>query len=517
MLIAVLCSAPGLQGEEYDSSSGKNAYGRAYDIASPSVVSIRGEKKFDAKEAGKSPIAGKMPGKSENVTGMGTGIIVDHRGYIVTNYHVVKGLTKIQVTTSDETLFREVEFISYDQKTDLALLKVRPIKPLTPIRFGRSDRVYVCQDVLAIGNPFGYSNAVSRGIVSGLDRPLTSSETASYDSVIQTDTAINPGNSGGPLVNLDGEMIGMNAAVRDDAQNIAFAIPVDMVADVVERMIRVSAAKMTSHHGLTLEAVETPSGGHPRGTYETDSVRVLAVEPNSPADAAGIEPGDFLLTSNEIEIKTPFDFTRSLIGVGLADPVDITYKRENTKQTARMALSISTPNADGGELLAVAKRPVGEKNSGGFHEASAAPSYTRDVAFGGSKERSAMGETVLHALGVEVEPVSAEEYKKRYPDLSVVSMDNYKIIPSGGVTVTAVSESTPFKTEKSGIQKGDLIFGFVVDDSPENRWGVSSLDNLYFIARKWNELAGTAGNAKVYLIRGGAPYFLDIPMKAIEE
>lgn len=500
----VLFLTPGLKGET-SVSSGKNAYALAYDIAVQSVVSIRGEKKFEVSEMKNSPLNGKVPekGKRENVTGMGSGVIVDERGYIVTNYHVVKGLQKIQITTSDEMLYRDVEFVSYDPKTDLALLKVTPLSDMKPIAFGRIDRVYVCQDVMAIGNPFGYSGAAARGIVSGLNRPLTSIETASYDSVIQTDAAINPGNSGGPLVNLDGEMIGINAAVRDDAQNIAFAIPVDMVADVVERMLRMSVAKMT-HHGLELEETEEPS----------DRVRIKSVEPNSPAELAGVQAGDYLVESNKLAIHSKLDFTRSLIGVTLADKISLTLERDGQSQSAEIALSNLSGPAATDETLVAVNRPFSSNDAeGDFHSAAASPSYASRVD--AESARSSKENAVDDLLGVTIEPVGAEEYKSLYPDLAVVSMDSYKIMPAGGVRVTGVREQTLFCAGKSAVREGDLIFGFVVDGSAENRWEITSLDNLYFIARKWNELSAEGNSAKIYLIRNGSPYFLDIPLREL--
>lgn len=515
-LAFVLLMTPGLKGET-PVSSGKNAYALAYDVAVQSVVSIRGEKKFEVSEMKNSPLKGKVPekGKRENVTGMGSGVIIDERGYIVTNYHVVKGLQKIQITTSDEMLYREVEFVSYDPKTDLALLKVTPLSEMKPIRFGRIDRVYVCQEVMAIGNPFGYSGAAARGIVSGLNRPLTSIETASYDSVIQTDAAINPGNSGGPLIDLDGEMIGINAAVRDDAQNIAFAIPVDMVADVVERMLRMSVAKMT-HHGLELEELEEVGevAEHKEPVYR---VRIKSVEPNSPAELSGVRAGDILVESNRLAVHSKLDFTRSLIGVTLADKIALRLERNGQSEKAEIALSNLSTSAAADETLVAVNRPISaasaEGNEGDFRSASAAPSYASNAD--AESVHSSKEEIVDRLLGLTIEPVSTDEYEKQYPDLGIVSMDNYKIMPSGGVRVTGVRGNTLFSAGKSAIREGDLIFGFVVDGSAENRWEITSLDNLYFIARKWNDLAAEGNSAKIYLIRNGSPYFLDIPMSEL--
>ncbi|MBR6480764.1 MAG: trypsin-like peptidase domain-containing protein, partial [Thermoguttaceae bacterium] len=395
----------------------------------------------------------------------------------------------------------------------------RANREFTPITFGKNERVYVCEDVLAIGNPFGYANADARGIVSGLNRPLTSSETVSYERTIQTDTPINPGNSGGPLVNLDGEMIGMNAAVRDDAQNIAFAIPVDIVTSVTDRLIRASVAK-ANHHGLHLEEMVVPTDENPLGESETDCVSVKSVEPGSPAAAAGVEAGDILLESNGSKIHSSLDFTRSLIGVALSDNIDIKVKRQGKQFEKQVAMGGASASSEG--VLYAAQRPAAARgldeqagSGSGFSEAKAAPSYSRNAGehlslVGNSKE-----EVVYKILGIEAEPIDKSEFLRRYPFLAQVSMDNYKIMPSGGAVVTRVSDTTLFKTTKSGIQVGDVIFGFVIDDSSNNRWATTSIDILYVIARKWNDFAAESVNAKVYLVRNGAPYFLDIPMSPV--
>ncbi|MBO7726072.1 MAG: trypsin-like peptidase domain-containing protein [Thermoguttaceae bacterium] len=501
----------------------KNAFALAYDKAAPSVVSIRGEKKFDVAEVRNDAYKRQLVEKSkqESVTGMGSGIIMDQRGYVITNYHVVKGLQNIQVTTFDGEVYRNIEFVAHDPGTDLALLRIVANHEFTPITFGKNERVYVCEDVLAIGNPFGYANAAARGIVSGLNRPLTSSETVSYERTIQTDTPINPGNSGGPLVNLDGEMIGMNAAVRDDAQNIAFAIPVDIVTSVADRLIRASIAKVNLQ-GLHLEEMVVPTDENPLGESETDCVSVKSVDPGSPAAVAGLEAGDILLESNGIEIRSSLDFTRSLIGVTLSDNLDVKIKRQGKQLDKQVAMSGASTSS--GEVLYAAQRPatasgLDEQADTGFSEAKAAPSYSRNAGADSGEYHSLVGsskeEAVYKVLGIEVEPIDKSEFLRRYPFLSQVSMDNYKIMPSGGAVVTRVSDTTLFKTTKSGIQVGDVIFGFVIDNSSNNRWATTSIDILYVIARKWNDFAAESANAKVYLVRNGAPYFLDIPMTPV--
>jgi serine protease Do len=150
---------------------------------------------------------------------MGTGVVVDARGYVVTNYHVVEGVRRIEVTlASGKTT--SASLVSHDPRTDLAVIKVEHDSPLPVITIGTSSDLMIGETVLALGNAYGYEHTVTRGIVSALHRDVEVSRTQRYDDLIQTDASINPGNSGGPLLNINGEMIGINVAVRAGAQGI---------------------------------------------------------------------------------------------------------------------------------------------------------------------------------------------------------------------------------------------------------------------------------------------------------
>ncbi|MDD3585684.1 MAG: trypsin-like peptidase domain-containing protein [Thermoguttaceae bacterium] len=527
--------------ESSETHSGKTGFVDAVARACPAVVSIQGEKQYDASEL-RGPLPGRSDAQRENVThiGMGTGIIVDERGYIVTNYHVVKGLMKIQITTSDGTTYRDVEFIRNDLKTDLALIKITPASELTRIHFGHSCDVDLAEDVVAIGNPYGYQVSVTKGIVSGLNRPLKASETLSYENVIQTDTAINPGNSGGPLVNIKGEMIGLNAAVREGAENIAFAIPVDIVVEVTDRMIRQSVAKMT-HHGLTLKAKKTSADQtvaitqNPQGRSSEEQVVVEAVAPNSPAASAGIQKGDVLVMANKKKISTPLDFTRSLIDVKLMDSIELSVMRQGNPVTANLSFSGSSMSGEE-QLIATrvqANRPIASQTDSvqkeKFETAQTASSYglagisgedsqegaVRRIALRKSTSHETLDkpELIRQAFGIEIDPVQQSDFRKNYPHLSVVSMGQSKIYPAGGVIITQIDDNSIFSTQKDKLEKGDLIFGFVVGDNPDNRWGVTSVDDLYYIAQKLDEMSKTTQQSllvRVYLIRGDTPYFLDM-------
>ena len=169
---------------------------------------------------------------------MGTGTIIDERGYILTNYHVVSDVRRIEVTLDDGRGCM-AELVAYDAAADLAVIKIPATKPLPVIRIGTSADLMEGESVIALGNAFGYEQTVTRGIISALGRDVQVSDTQSYDDLIQTDASINPGNSGGPLLNIDGEMIGVNVAVRAGAQGIGFAIPIDSALNVAAKLLNV--------------------------------------------------------------------------------------------------------------------------------------------------------------------------------------------------------------------------------------------------------------------------------------
>ena len=167
----------------------------------------------------------------------GSGAVIFDQGYIVTNYHVVRGANAIRVSfdkTYDDKVY-EARLISYVAEEDLALIKIDGPSPFPTVPLGISSDLMIGEKVLAIGNPYGQTNTVSSGIISGLHRELEiPAENLSFTNLIQTDASINPGNSGGPLLNINGDLIGINAAMRTGAENIGFAIPIDRVVQVLE-------------------------------------------------------------------------------------------------------------------------------------------------------------------------------------------------------------------------------------------------------------------------------------------
>src|SRR4051794_37721696 len=214
-LAAVGWLAPSLAG----AASRRTAVVEAVQKVQPCVVSISSEKK--AASTSRWPFTAEE-NQRPRVSGMGTGVILDGRGFILTNFHVVDKVQGIEVHLTDGSNYA-ARVAQSDEAMDLAMLKVDAGRPLPAITLGSSADLMVGEDVITIGNAFGYENTVSVGIISALGRNVTLSDEQIYRNLIQTDACINPGNSGGPLINLEGELIGINVAVRAGAQGIGFA------------------------------------------------------------------------------------------------------------------------------------------------------------------------------------------------------------------------------------------------------------------------------------------------------
>ena len=159
---------------------------------------------------------------------LGSGVIIDPRGYILTNYHVIERASVIRVTLSDESKYEAV-FVAGDEISDLALIKIEPLKPLKAVTFGKDDDLLLGETVIVLGNPFGLAQTVTVGVLSAKNREARYEGEILYRDILQTDAAVNPGSSGGPLVNIDGQVIGISVAIYREAQNIGFALPVSRV------------------------------------------------------------------------------------------------------------------------------------------------------------------------------------------------------------------------------------------------------------------------------------------------
>jgi Do/DeqQ family serine protease len=239
---------------------------------------------------------------------LGSGVIVDAQGHIVTNNHVVEDATGIKIQLADGRIAEEVTIVGRDPETDLAVLRVK-LDKLPTMPLGRSDKVRVGDVVLAIGNPYGLSQTVTQGIVSATGRDqLGLSDIAVFESYIQTDAAINLGNSGGALVNADGELIGINAAVLGQSagvEGIGFAIPVNLVRGVVEQILKFGHVRR-GWLGVNGQSV-TPEHAKRLGLPNGVGVVLLEVYTGSPAAKAGLQPGDVLTALNGLPVHTDLE------------------------------------------------------------------------------------------------------------------------------------------------------------------------------------------------------------------
>ena len=261
----------------------------------------------------------------------GSGVIVDAaQGYILTNDHVVKGATKIEVTTRDNRRFK-AQLVGRDQATDIALLRIKA-DGLTSIALGDSDTLEVGDFVLAIGNPFGLGQTVTSGIVSALGRSGLGIE--GYEDFIQTDAAINPGNSGGALITLDGRLVGINTAILSRTGGnvgIGFAVPINMTRLVMSQLIANGEVKR-GRIGVTLRNRNSASAE----SAEADGAIIEAVEPQSPAARAGLAKGDIVTMANTIRIRSSSQF-RNLIGLTpVGSELDLRFRRGSEAFSAKV-------------------------------------------------------------------------------------------------------------------------------------------------------------------------------------
>jgi serine protease Do len=266
---------------------------------------------------------------------LGSGFIIDPSGIVVTNNHVIADADEINVIMNDGTKIK-AEIVGIDKKTDLAVLKFKPVKPLVAVKFGDSDKLRLGEWVIAIGNPFSLGGTVTAGIVSARNRDIASGP---YDNYIQTDAAINRGNSGGPLFNLDGEVIGVNTLIispTGGSIGIGFAVPSKTVVGVVDQLRQFGELRRgwlgVRIQQVTDEIAESLNIKPARGAL------VAGVEEKGPARPAGIEPGDVVVKFDGKDIKEPKDLSRVVADTAVGKEVDVVIIRKGEEQTKRVTL-----------------------------------------------------------------------------------------------------------------------------------------------------------------------------------
>ena len=354
-----------------------------------SVVNIHGQKMV--------PTHRNDHSRTDNVrrvNGMGTGVVIDERGYIITNYHVVDGVRRIRVTLANGDT-HVATLISHEPITDLAIIKISIPTKLPVINIGTSADLKEGEPAIAIGNAYGYEHTVTEGIISSLHRTVHVSDTQRYEDQIQTSASINPGNSGGPLMNIDGEMIGINVAVRAGAQSIAFAIPVDKAMAVAADLMSVRRIDRAWHGVVSKQASST-----------NDPVVVESVEADSPAASGGLKPGDEITVVGNTKIERALDIERALLGRERDEEVEFKVQRGTKSVTLSIVLaSVPSPR----------------------------------------NPHSKINKLAWDAIGLRLRPIPTNQFRAPEP--------RYK----GGLAITEVRPGSTASNQ--GIRRGDILLG----------------------------------------------------------
>lgn len=430
----------------------EDAIVRAIRSARPAVVNIRGEKVLKSVPYDASGSNGESTAQqdSQHVNGMGTGILFDPRGYIVTNFHVVDGIQEIHVTTA-ETKTYVAQVLARDKETDLAIIKIDALagEVFQTLALGESGDLMSGETVIAVGNAFGYEHTVTKGIISALHRSVQVSDVQSYEDLIQTDASINPGNSGGPLLNIKGEMIGINVAVRAGAQGIGFAIPVNRAMEVVTKMVESCSAE-NNWHGIHF--VSLPLGN-------SLGAVVQSVESNSPAESIGLKSGDVILAVNNQKVRHELDFACAILEQKPGETIRLTVSRNERSANVKLTMgAVSKKN-----------RVVSE--------------YTPEIkgrpAF--NVQKLTDEEIVWKQLGILTSSVAGST-------MTIAGNRKY----NGGLLVQNVRANSP--AARQGIQNGDILLGIL-------RWETLSLENVIFVLEQ-PEIQ-RAEQVKFLLVRNG--------------
>jgi serine protease Do len=377
---------------------------------------------------------------------LGSGVIVDKRGYILTNNHVIEQADQIEVRLSDRRKF-QATVIGKDSKTDLAVIKIDAPGELPAAKMGASGKIRVGEWAIAIGNPFGLDQTVTVGVVSATGRADVGIST--YEDFIQTDASINPGNSGGPLVNLDGEVIGINTAIVAAAQGIGFAIPIDMAKEIGQRLI--SQGKVVRGWlGVGIQEL-TDELASQFGVKPDDGVLVGNVMKDSPAERAGLRTGDIITEFDGVKVGNVRQLQREVAQRAASSRVQVKVLRE--KQPTALTVVLGEQPADAAAA------------SGAQTPGEAPPSQ------------------------------ATEPYGFTVQELTRDMRDQLKLPPgAAGVLVVGVEEGSP--ASRTGMRPGDLI-------TQANREAITSVADLIRVIGKARN-----GNLLLLVQRNGNSRFV---------
>ena len=284
------------------------------------------------------------PGFRRNVkrSSLGSGVIIDgSRGFVLTNAHVIAKSGTIHVLLKDNREF-EAKIVGADNESDLAVLKLSLEEELPSVEMGNSDDLLIGETVIAIGNPFGFSNSVTTGVVSALNRTIRT-EDVIYHDFIQTDASINPGNSGGPLLNINGELIGINTAIYANAQGLGFAIPISKARRIINDLIKYGEV-VQAWIGLSPQTLDNQLSDYLSVEGKT-GVLVTSVFPNGPADQAGITVGDIIVSLENRPISSREDYQSALKIFAAGDTISVKYLHKGRLLNTDIRASLFPPES----------------------------------------------------------------------------------------------------------------------------------------------------------------------------
>jgi len=342
----------------------RDATVEAIERVMPSVVNVEGSADVDPNSADDRLMAEffgwRLQQVQEAVVSRGSGVVIDEEGYVLTNVHVVDGVKRVFVKFNDGSEPIEAERVALNAGKDVALLRLKAAGRKFPaVKFAKDDDLLLGETVIALGNPFGYAGSVSRGILSSRARrgPNEDRSRGDLDTLdwIQTDAAINPGNSGGPLINLRGDLIGINVATlrpQMGAQGIGFAIPIKRVNQALAEVLSGESVGRF-WFGARLKAATRP-------------LTIQAVQPGSPAEKAGLKPGDVISAVQGDPPSGIIEFNRALVKAGDASDIPLTIRRAGTLKELRLRLIEESDFFNNEYLSARAGFKVAAVRGGGF-------------------------------------------------------------------------------------------------------------------------------------------------------
>ena len=408
------------------------------------------------------PGGDQVPPRAYRRSATGSGFVVDKNGYILTNHHVIEKADQIRVKMPQDTTEYKAKLIGYDDETDLAVIKIDTGRPLVAARIGNSDSIHVGDWAVAIGSPFGLEATVTAGIVSATGRDIEGAR--QFQRFIQTDAAINPGNSGGPLVNINGEVIGINTAIATASggyQGVGFALPANTAVKVYNSIIKTGKMSRGSI-GITFRKYENNQQVL-KGLGLKEGVIVESVNSGGPADKAGIKADDVIVALNGKSVKDGDDLVDRVSSTPIGETMAVTVDRNGKRVDTKVV--------------------IGDREE--QRAASEDPRYSRREDSGEPEKAEATGAK----FGIRIRPANETERENA-------------AIETGGVVVTTVDPGS--FAEDVGLQERDIILSV-------NRTPVASIDDIRALQSKLK-----AGDAVAFRVmrpspfpqRGGRPQYV---------